>query len=367
MTDAWDGKRDFFISFTGADRRWACWLACTLAEAGYRFWFQDQDFAGSIPCNIEKAHEQSNRTILLLSDAYAESGYCRSEWEMRYQEDPSGEQDLLIVFRVGPATPPPLLRRIAYVDLFDSRDEATGRERVINRLRQAIEPGAKLPLGEIVFPGIKAPFPVASHNLPPPNPDFVGREDVLAQLHELLNQGQQPAMLSQAITGLGGIGKTQTALAYAYRHLAEYALVWWLRAESPAVLAADFTTLADPLGLDSAAADQAKLIAQIRAALQASAGWLLVFDNVEDPQLPRAFLPTTGEGHVLITSRRTDWQGIAKARELEMMKESEALQLLTGRPDPDTLPISDLAEATSLAQELGYLPLALAQARAYMA
>ena len=60
MTDASDGKRDFFISFTGADRRWARWLARTLAEADYRFWFQDQDFAGSIPRNIEKAHEQSN-------------------------------------------------------------------------------------------------------------------------------------------------------------------------------------------------------------------------------------------------------------------------------------------------------------------
>jgi TIR domain len=216
MTDASDGKRDFFISFTGADRRWARWLARTLAEAGYRFWFQDQDFAGSIPRNIEKAHEQSNRTILLLSDAYAQSGYCRSEWEMRYQEDPGGEQDLLILFRVAPAAPPPLLRRIAYVDLFGCQDEATGRELVINRLRQAIEPGTKLPLGEIIFPGVETPFPVPQHNLPPFNPDFVGREPILAELRSLLTSGRGPAVLSQAISGLGGVGKTQTALAYCY-------------------------------------------------------------------------------------------------------------------------------------------------------
>ena len=60
------------------------------------------------------------------------------------------------------------------------------------------------------------------------------------KLRRLLLAGQGPAVLTQAITGLGGIGKTQTARAYAYRHLADYALVWWLRAETPATLAADY-------------------------------------------------------------------------------------------------------------------------------
>ena len=205
------------------------------------------------------------------------------------------------------------------------------------------------------------------YNLPPQNPDFVGRENVLARLHELLSTGQGPAVLTQAITGLGGVGKTQTALTYAYRHLADYRLAWWLRAEDAATLAADYSALAEPLGLDPAAADQQKLIVSIRTALQARESWLLVFDDVEEPELLRTFLPTTGQGHVLITSRRTDWQGIAKARELEVMKDGEAMQLLTGRPDPDTLPAAERAEAAALAKELGYLPLALAQARAYMA
>ena len=95
-------------------------------------------------------------------------------------------------------------------------------------------------------------------------------------------------------------------------------------------------------------------------------GWLLVFDNVEDPALPRAWLPGTGGGHALITSRRTDWRGLARALSLELMPEDEALQLLTGRPDPQALPPAELAAARELADDLGYLPLALAQARAYM-
>jgi hypothetical protein len=182
-----------------------------------------------------------------------------------------------------------------------------------------------------------------------------------------LTSGQGPAVLTQAITGLGGIGKTQTALTYAYRHLADYRLIWWLRAESPATLAADFATLAEPLGLDPTAADQEKLLSAIRTALQATDLWLLVFDNVEDPGLPRRYLPGTGAGHVLITSRRTDWRGLARALALEVLPEPEALQLLTGRPDPDALRGAGLAEATALAHELGCLPLALAQAQAYMA
>src|SRR4051795_7546398 len=117
MTNASDAKRDFFISFTGADRPWARWLARTLTEAGYTYWFQDQDFTGSIPRSIAEAHRKSERTILLLSDAYGKSGYCASEWEMRYQQDPGGAQDRLIPFRVGPCTLDPLLGRIAFHDL----------------------------------------------------------------------------------------------------------------------------------------------------------------------------------------------------------------------------------------------------------
>src|SRR3954452_22324130 len=98
MTDASDGKRYFFISFTGTDRPWARWLARILTEAGYSYWFQDQDFAGSIPVNIAQAHERSERTILLLSDAYARSRFCQSDWHARYLgDDPGGAKGLLIL------------------------------------------------------------------------------------------------------------------------------------------------------------------------------------------------------------------------------------------------------------------------------
>ena len=104
------------------------------------------------------------------------------------------------------------------------------------------------------------------HNLPPRNPDFVGREKELEKLLNLLGE-DEAVVLTQAITGLGGIGKTQTALAYAHRHLADCRLVWWLKAEQLATLAADYAAMAEPLGLPDIA-EQSKQIDAVRGALE---------------------------------------------------------------------------------------------------
>jgi tetratricopeptide (TPR) repeat protein len=121
--------------------------------------------------------------------------------------------------------------------------------------------------------------------------------------------------------------------------------------------------MAEPLGLDPATPEQAKLIAAVRARLEALPGWLLVFDNAEEPATLRDYLPRQGGGHVLLTSRRTDWRGVARALPLDVLPETEALNLLSGCSSLDA---AGLAEANNLARELGFLPLALAQARAYL-
>jgi hypothetical protein len=355
MTDASDSKRAFFISFSQADRDWATWIAWVLEANGYPVFFQDWDFRGSF---IEQMHQASlcaERTLVVLSDDYLRSEFARSEAWAALARDPVGREDGIVTIRISPTGNLGLLSHFGYLDLTASA-EADAERLLLERAKQSLDPAYRpKPATRPHFPGpgltvLKPPFPapavgpaLAVHNLPSANPDFVGREQILAELRRRLTSGQVPAVISQAISGLGGVGKTQTALAYCYRHLADYQLVWWLRAETPATLAADFTTLATPLGLDPEAADQAKLIASIRAALQASEGWLLVLDNVEKPELPRSFLPSTGRGHALITSRRTDWQGLARALPLEVMDEGEALQLLTGRPDPAALPADELA------------------------
>lgn len=379
MTDGADDKRDFFVSYNKTDRPWAEWVGSVLERAGYSVFLDVWDFKGNFVAHMHWADQRAERTIALLSDNYFGSDFTLAEWTARFARDPAMREDRLIPIVVGPVSQASLLDPIHHARLVScGGDEAKGREAVLERIAQATDPdyGTKRRTQPHPFPGPKqessepaaaAPrFPVPLHNLPPHNPDFVGREDVLTGLHELLTAGKGPAVLTQAITGLGGIGKTQTALAYAYRHFAEYRLIWWLRAESAATLATDFAALAEPLGLEPMA-DQEKLHASIRRALQTMDGWLLILDNAEDPALPRGYLPTAGRGQALITSRRTDWQGIAKALEIEVMAKDEAVHLLTGRADLDNLTVDERAEAKALAEELGYLPLALAQARAYMA
>ena len=85
-------------------------------------------------------------------------------------------------------------------------------------------------------------------NIPHPrNANFTGREGELRQLRNDLTGGHAAAIVP--IAGLGGAGKTQLALEYAYRHIADYDAVWWVRAEDSATLTADIALLAGPLKL----------------------------------------------------------------------------------------------------------------------
>lgn len=364
--------RDFFISFTGADRDWAAWIAWTIEEAGYSVWFQDWDFRGNFVLEMDRSHTRSRRTIAVLSPAYFESRFTAPEWAARFAEDGTSADDLLVPVRVADFRRPGLLAQIIYVDLVGI-DAGAAREKLLQRIsglrRKPTEPPpfpGKPVHREVserpVFPGKRA-----THNLPPHNPDFVGREAALDAIQTALAApDEQPLVVTQAITGLGGVGKTQTALAFAHRQLADRDLVWWLNAETPAKLAADYAAMAGPLGI-AEAADEAALNRDIRNRLQSSDGWLLVFDNVEVRDAIRTYLPASGGGRVLITSRRTDWHGLARTLPLDVMSEPEALRLLTGQDDPSSsLAPADLAEAKALAENLGYLPLALAQARAFM-
>ena len=82
------------------------------------------------------------------------------------------------------------------------------------------------------------------------NPNFTGRAEELKALRASLLAGETAALVqTQAITGLGGVGKTQLATEYAYIHGAAYIIVWWVRSEEPTTLASDYAGLAAKLDL----------------------------------------------------------------------------------------------------------------------
>jgi hypothetical protein len=139
-------------------------------------------------------------------------------------------------------------------------------------------------------------------NVPyPNNPLLTGREDVLKNLSEALKAGKTAAIAQpQAISGLGGIGKTQTAVEYAYRHQDEYNAILWVKADTEASIIADFVILAGLLDLpENQEQDQCKIVESVKHRFQDHADWLLILDNADDIAMVRAFIPVgrTGKGN----------------------------------------------------------------------
>jgi tetratricopeptide (TPR) repeat protein len=200
--------------------------------------------------------------------------------------------------------------------------------------------------------------------VPPRNPNFTGRGELLVQLGKRLTAGGTTAVLPSALHGMGGIGKTQMAVEYIYRHLQDYDLIWWIEAGRPTQVRAGFTELARQLELPGAA-DANTAVPAVREALRTGnpfRRWLLVFDNAESPDSVRPFFPTNGPGEILITSRNSDWAGVARPLELAVFKREESIELL-GKRGPEI----DQYEADQLAEKLGDLPLAIEQAAAWRA
>jgi hypothetical protein len=157
---------------------------------------------------------------------------------------------------------------------------------------------------------------------------YVGRDELLEELRKELSSGRRAA-LTQAITGLGGIGKTQLAVQYAHRFFADYDVVWWLNAESEMILRAELAALAVPLELpEKDQSDQDRVRLAVLGWLATHDRWLLIFDNAEQPEDLRGCLPHEAGGDVIITSRNPNWLAVATPLALPVLKPSPSAELL---------------------------------------
>jgi DNA-binding SARP family transcriptional activator len=194
--------------------------------------------------------------------------------------------------------------------------------------------------------------------VPPRNPNFTGRDDMLVELRRRLHAGEA-RLVVQALYGLGGVGKTQLAVEYAHRFAADYDLVWWIDAEQSVLIPDQLAGLAARLDLPSGAR-VADTVDRLLAELRGRDRWLLIFDNAEHPQDIADYRPG-GAGHVLMTSRFPGWGALGGRLEVDMLSRAETIALLRAR-----IPALDDELADKLAAELGDLPLAAAQAAAYL-
>ena len=226
------------------------------------------------------------------------------------------------------------------------------------------------------------PSAARTASLPPPtlwhvpyrrNPFFTGRERILLGLHTMLRVGKRASLVqAQAISGLGGIGKTQTAIEYAYRFREHYQAILWCRAETRNLLLTDLVALAQVLDLqEKDEQEQERVVQAVRRWLQNSTSWLLILDNVEDLSLVEDALPSEYSGHVLLTTRAQSTGTFAQRIDLEQMEQEEgALFLLRRakliRTDAPLEAVTAAEQAKEIARLLDGLPLALDQAGAYI-
>jgi tetratricopeptide (TPR) repeat protein/transcriptional regulator with XRE-family HTH domain len=215
----------------------------------------------------------------------------------------------------------------------------------------------------------------------PRNPFFTGREEILEALHSQLGDQQVMALTqSLALSGLGGVGKTQIALEYTYRHGLEYAAVFWIAAETEELVVASLLHIAEVLQLPGHDdKNQQRVVEMVQRWLATHQQWLLIWDNVEDLSLLERLLPASRSGAILLTTRRQTLGVLALGMDLLPMEPREGLRLLLRRAKmlgaeateeqvqhfAQQMPLQYEA-AVEVVETLAGLPLAIDQAGAYL-
>jgi len=366
---------DFRLSYAPADVAWAEWIAWQLRNASYTVLIEAWDIrpGHNLVVETDRAIRASRQTVAVLSPRYLAAVSTTSDWATALGDDPTGERRALIPVVVEACDPGGLLGQRVPIDLTGLRDEGAARAKLLD----GIVPGpAKRPHTPIyplaapqpVFPGRAWNVPYAHHA-----DRFVGRSELLEQLEMRLSD--TATAIHQAVAGLGGVGKTQLAVEYAYRHRSRYEAVCWVRAGDRSSLVADYAALEDELGLPGTGSSHQQLaLAEVRRWFEEHDSWLLIFDDAQAPesligagpgfQTLRDFLPRPGRldsGHVLITSRLQSWDAVATVVSVDVLKAQDAERFLLNQTESD-----DLEAAREVAEALGFLPLALEQARAYI-
>jgi tetratricopeptide (TPR) repeat protein len=225
------------------------------------------------------------------------------------------------------------------------------------------------------------PSPPASDILPKPGPLppgsrlpfhrnalFTGRVEPLKSLaRALLHDGAGSTLVTQAVHGMGGIGKTQLAVEFAWRYGQFFHGVHWIDAAQPETIAAGVTLCGEAMDLPNWPTEQPDQVACTIREWQQGDLRLVILDNLEDLDAAREWLRQLSGGslRLLLTARRSDWPvhlGLSLLS-LDLFTPAESHTFLRRYLSKRRATDADLK---ALAKRLGHLPLALELAGRYL-
>jgi tetratricopeptide (TPR) repeat protein len=380
----------FYIDYHKNDKDWAAWVTWQIEEQeGFRVFFEEWDLlAGQ---NHEQTRDELLKTVdfivVVLSPDYDMSDK-NSILSFALSRDRQKKQNTIIPVLVRECQLQGLLSPLVPINLVGLDHEEDVRKQLINWIsRRRRKPNEEPMLSFLkrdgrveveqtlssisLLPIWHIPYPIRSY--------FVKRDAIFKAIEDSLNAGKVVAIVRpKMMNSSGGIGKTQIAIEYAnHHHPQKYKFVFWAKADSYDTFTWELLKIASQLKLPEKNALDHSLVARaVERWLKDHSEWLLILDNVEEPEVVKDFIALSNSGHILLTTRTQALRNIAEIQCIELQKlepEEGALLLLrrAGRIAPnaslDNVPETDHVTAQEISEAMLGHPLALEHAGAYIA
>jgi tetratricopeptide (TPR) repeat protein len=357
------------VEFLPRDQIWAEWIMAVLGAGGFEF--RERRLDETDAADDDDAGLAGWRTLTVASAEYltwrhdadrrsspADSGDRRSS----DRQSGGGRPDFMVY--VGGARSLHEFPSGASVSLVGARDEKHAIQ-LLERLFRIVHDEEEQPPALPRYPGYQPRmFPGRDRN-----EQFTGRERDLRALREELRSYGTAVLRPIALLGTAGVGKTSEALEYAYRFQNDYDLVAWIDCQRAAEIdhqVADLAyRLSETFGVVIPATptvhERARLVLDVLSDGVTVPRWLVIYDNAEDIQAVRDYLPSTG-GQVLITSQNQGWADqAARSITVDIFDQDESITHLRR-----VVPAMSRDEAEQLATALGNLPVAITSVAAFL-
>ena len=314
-----DRRSDFFVAHAGPDAEVAARLTALLEAGGARVFLDaHQVLPGDVwPRVLAEAQDASAVTVILVSRHTAAADYQLEELaeaiEMSRHRDGG--------HRVAPVYLEPV-ERVPY------------GLRVRHGLwavdPAGVEDAARQLLRLLPHPGDGPPARLWGPQIPAVTEFFAGRDELLGRLAG--HRRGRTSVLTQSVSGLGGVGKTTVAAALCHEQAEALDIVWWMRAESETTLIADLAELAVELGPPVAGGEDLTAAAEraCRALEREPRRWLLVFDNADSDTVVHRFTPRRGDGRIVVTTRRRSFHRLGPVIDVDVFRRRHRRELSAG-------------------------------------